>query len=511
MKKFKFLTIFLVICLMCSLLLTSGAAALDDPSVSSGSAIIIDRATGEVLFELNADAKIYPASTTKIMTVLLAVEAVEAGTVSLHDEVTASSNISFDLVEDGSTAGIMVGETMTLESLLYAAMLSSANEACNIIAEYIGGSISNFVSMMNQRAAELGCTGTNFTNTHGLPNDDHYSTARDFTKIGLEASRHELLMQLCSTPSYVMPGTNLSGERTLNSSNALISNSGIYGPNYVYEYANGMKTGHTSAAGYCLVSTAEKDGIQLLAAVFSGTQTWNNSTAEYSNFQDSINMYEWVFNNFSYREVLRSADSLTTVPVEMGSNSDSVSVRPESSITVLLPNDSDFSEFRLELKFDHEEKGESLSAPITAGQVLGTVTLKKDNVTYGTVNLVAASGIDLSKTDFIKAEIGDAVSGSVFKIIVIVLFVILAAYIAIVVIYRVRRMRHKRALRQAKLERLRAQRAQEQAGVSYDPSPVDAPSFTERPSNVTGASSPKDSNTPDQNDIDYFEEFFKGK
>ena len=509
MKKFKFLPIFLIVCVICSISLAPAALALEPPEVTSGSAMIIDRETGEVLFEQNADAKIYPASTTKIMTILLAVEAVEDGRANINDEVTASENITFDLVSDGSTAGIMVGETMTLESLLYAAMLSSANEACNIIAEYIGGSISEFVAMMNTRAVELGCTGTNFTNTHGLPDDNHYSTARDFCKIGLEASRHDLLMQLCSTASYTIPGTNLSGERTLNNSNALLSADGIYGPNYIYEYANGIKTGHTTAAGYCLVSTAEKDGIKLLAAVFGGSQTWTDAGAEYSNFQDSINMYEWVFNNFSYREVLRSADSITSVPVEMGSNADSVSLRPESSITVLLPNDSDFSEFRLSLKLYHEETGETLTAPISAGEVLGQVTLTKDGVTYGTVNLVAASGIDLSRSDYIKSEISSTVSGKTFKTVVWILVILLVAYIALVVVYRVRRIRHKRALRRAKLERLRRQREQAEAQARQTPSVPGVPNvdyYTQEEPPAAAEQSPAG-----KSDRDYFEEFFKNK
>jgi len=205
MKKFKFLPIFLVVVIMTSLLLAPGALALSDPDISCPNVLILDRESGEVLYEQGADAKVYPASITKIMTILLAIEAIESGAASMTDEVTASGNITFDLLADGSSAGIMVGETMTLESLLYAAMLSSANEACNIIAEHIGGTISDFVEMMNTRARELGCTGTNFVNTHGLPNDNHYTTARDFSAIALEASRHELFMKLCSTPNITIP------------------------------------------------------------------------------------------------------------------------------------------------------------------------------------------------------------------------------------------------------------------------------------------------------------------
>lgn len=506
MKKLKFLPIFLSLCVMASLLLAPGVLALDEPAVESASAMIIDRSTGEVLFEHNADARVYPASTTKIMTILLAVEAIESGSAALSDEVTASANITFDLVADGSSAGIMVGETMTLESLLYAAMLSSANEACNIIAEHIGGSISGFVSMMNSRAAELGCTATSFTNTHGLPDDNHYTTARDFSLIAQEAARHELLMKLCSTPTTTIPGTNMSGERTLTNSNALISTGGIYGNNYLYEYADGIKTGYTSAAGYCLVSTASNGEIDLLACVFGGEQTWTEAGAEYSNFSDSIAMFEWVFNNFSYREVLRSADNLTSVPVEMGSNADSVNLRPESSITVLLPNDSDFSEFQLEVDYNFDDKGGTLKAPVSAGDVLGQVTLSKNGVNYGTVNLVAASGVDLSRGDYIKTEIQNTMDSKIFKIILWSVVILLVAYLALVIVYRVKRERHRRALRQARIERARSEREAAARQAAAVPAPPTIDYFTE----VEIEHDTEQPQTPAAKaERDYFEEFFK--
>jgi len=518
MKKFKFLPIFLVVVIMTSLLLAPGALALSDPDISCPNVLILDRESGEVLYEQGADAKVYPASITKIMTILLAIEAIESGAASMTDEVTASGNITFDLLADGSSAGIMVGETMTLESLLYAAMLSSANEACNIIAEHIGGGISNFVVMMNSRAKELGCTGTNFVNTHGLPHDDHYTTARDFSLIALEASRHDLFMKLCSTPSITIPATNLSGERTLNNSNALINTEGIYGSQYLYEYANGMKTGHTNAAGYCLMSTAEKDGIALLAAVFGGTETWPGPTPEYSNFSDSIKLYEWVFNNFSYREVLRSTDAVTSVDVEMGSNADSVSLRPESSISALLPNDSDFSEFTLSVKFDHTE-GEPLMAPISAGEKLGEVTLSKNGVNYGTVNLVAAAGVDLSRGEYLKSQITETLQSKTFKIIFWSVIVLIVLYLALVITYRIRRIRHRKAMRKARLEKARYERmAQEEAARRAAEQPAPQPrSVPSRPAvsyfkdveiNEVPQKTP-DQARKEQAERDYFEEFFK--
>ena len=186
MKKIKILPLVLILTLVLACL-TPGALAdeaetLTPPELQSAAAIIIDQDTGRELYSLNADEQRYPASLTKIMTVLLAVEAVDRGEVSLDDSVTAGDEAIQGMVEDGSTANIQVGETMSLNDLLYCAMLSSANEACNIIAVYIAGSLDAFVEDMNSRAEEIGCTNTHFANTHGLPDSNHYTTARDSPK-----------------------------------------------------------------------------------------------------------------------------------------------------------------------------------------------------------------------------------------------------------------------------------------------------------------------------------------
>ena len=181
MKKIRFPVIMLLICLLVS---TMGptAFALEDPMIEGSYAVLLETNTDTVLYEKSAYERAYPASLTKMMTVLLAVEAIENQTVlpsgvtaALTNEVTASANYNYDQIVDGSTAGIFEGETMLLEDLLYCAMLSSANEACNILAEHIGGDIPSFINMMNERAAALGCSGTHFANTHGLPNPDHYT------------------------------------------------------------------------------------------------------------------------------------------------------------------------------------------------------------------------------------------------------------------------------------------------------------------------------------------------
>ncbi|MGN1003182.1 MAG: D-alanyl-D-alanine carboxypeptidase family protein [Oscillospiraceae bacterium] len=538
MKKLRILPLFLCVVLILCPLLTGQAAALEEPDVSSPTALVIDRNTGDVLYSRNPEGRVYPASTTKIMTVLLAVEAIEDGTVSLADEVTATESMNYDLVGDGSSAGIVVGETMTLENLLYCAMLSSGNDACNVIAEYISGSIPAFVALMNSRAAEMGCTGTHFTNTHGLPDDNHYSTAWDMALISMEAARHDLFMKICSTASIDLPATNQSRIRQLRNSNALICDESIYGNKYLYEYASGIKTGHTEAAGYCLVATTSKGGIDLLIAVFGGSQTYaSDGSFSYSNFADTITLSDWVFNNFSYQEILASTENVSSVPVKMGADADTVNLRPSASLSSLLPTDFDMSQFQREITIYSERDGVELVAPVSAGEVLGEISLTKDGVSYGTVSLVASASVDLSHSLYIKSELSKTLHSTGFKVLLTVVIVIILLYTALVVIYRVRRIRHKKAVRAARLEQARRAREAEQAPVPRAAAPsidyfTGDPDLTEdipaavKPTPVSPAprpaeeapaappSQPAPRATEEQKakaERDYFEEFFRQK
>ena len=261
MKKIKKLPLMLMLTLLFSALSPCALAdseELSPPELQSAAAIVIDMDTGRSLYDYNADEQRAPASLTKIMTVLLAVEAVDRGEASLDDSVTAGDEALEGMVEDGSTESIQVGETMSLRDLLYCAMLSSANEACNIIAVHISGSIDAFVSEMNARAAELGCTGTHFANTHGLPDSDHYTTARDLAVISREAMNNETFYELSGTTGYTVPATNMSEERRLNNTNGLINPESTAYPGNYYEYARAGKTGHTDEAGSITTSRCRR-------------------------------------------------------------------------------------------------------------------------------------------------------------------------------------------------------------------------------------------------------------
>ena len=454
MRKFKLLPSVLIVCLLAACL-APAAAALDDPAINARAAVLADPETGRVYYSLNADERAYPASLTKIMTVLLAVEAIERGEVSEDDQVTATETSMQNLAEDGSTAGIVAGEVLTFSDLLYGAMLVSANEACNVIAEHVSGSVGAFVELMNERAAELGCTGTHFANTNGLPDENHYTTAADLALITSEALQHSLFTTICNTVTRTVPATNMNDERVLSNTNALINPDSGYGSGYYYEYAHGVKTGHTNDAGYCLISTAEKDGIRLMAVVLGceAVPRADGSGNDYQSFSDSITLYNWVFNNFSSQEIVSSAEQVAEAPVELGQGVDRVSLRPANVVTAVVADDTDLSTVQRDVVVYSERDGETLVAPISAGTVLGELTLTLDGQVLGRSELVASTSVELSRAEYMKGRLAETFASPwvIGGLVFIVIFA--AGYIFLVVRYRSLHKRHLRSVRQAEAER----------------------------------------------------------
>ena len=226
--------------------------------MAAKAALLIDLNTNRVVYEQDADERVYPASLTKIMTCLIALE-----NGNLSDVVTVSESALADLDEDSSVAGLVVGEQMTLENLLYCMMVVSGNDACNVIAEHVAGSVTDFVRMMNQRAYELGCTNTHFNNPHGLHDENHYTTARDLAIITQAALKSENFRQIVDTYEYKLPDDNMRQNiPKLKTTNMLIYQS--MSNSLYYPRAHGIKTGYTSQAGRCVISAAKSSGMYLL-------------------------------------------------------------------------------------------------------------------------------------------------------------------------------------------------------------------------------------------------------
>ena len=456
MKKNKILPFLISICLLFSLF-APAASALDDPPLHSAKAVVLaDMDSGRLLFEMNKDEQRSPASLTKIMTVLLAVEALERGEVSLDEMVTAQADCLAGLNTDSSTSGIQPGEIISYQDLLYCAMVHSANEACNILAHRVSGSVPAFVELMNRRAAELGCTNTHFSDPNGLSNENHYTTAYEMYLITREALEHPLFAEICNTRGYDMAATNLSQARSFANSNALITADSEYGSSYVYPAAAGVKTGFTQLAGYCLVSTAEKDGVRLLAVVM-GCDGWLNAGIdEYENFTDSIRLYNWAFENFSYRQAVSSLSTVTRVEVENAVETDAyASLRPQNDVTLLLPKDLNLGSIELSPTIYTEK----LVAPIEAGTVLGRAEILIDGRSYGSVDLVNALKVDLSRREFVTQRVHQTFSSPWIIVLIVALAILAIGYLTLVLRYRAQRRKYLRRKRELAARRAARERS----------------------------------------------------
>jgi len=439
MKKSKFFTsLLLIITVLLSVSVKAGA--LTDPDIQARAVMLVDADSGAVYYSKNPDGLVYPASTTKIMTCLLAIEAYERGEIALDEPITASYTSHNDLTLDGSTQNIIPSEVMPFKDLLYCSLVASANEAGNILGERVaGGNIYDFIDMMNDRAAQLGCTGTHFSNTHGLHNPNHYTTAHDLYLIVREALKHPLFVEICNTVSIEIAPTNKSDTRYLNTTNYLIS---PYRISYYYPYAAGIKTGHTDESGRCLISTASKNGINLIAVIM-GASTFTDSEGLLLNgsFTESKRLYEWAFSSFSNRVLVSTDELVREVTIKLGNGVDSIIVRPQDNISALLPSDVDDSAITREIIIYNERDGVPLNAPISAGQVIGEISVSYDGKLLGTTKLVSNSSVEQSRFEYVKSIVFGSLNTPLAKLIVALIIIVIILYIFFVINGKKRRRR----------------------------------------------------------------------
>ena len=459
MKTIRILPLILILCMIFTLW-SPTALALEGPELSAQAVILVDLDSGTILYQLNSTQPRSPASLTKVMTILLTLEAADRGEVNLSDVVTAGLDCQNGMGDDSSSVYIVAGEQMTLEDLLYCAAVSSGNDACNVIASYLGNGIPNFVDRMNERAAKLGCTSTHFVDPNGLSNDN-LTCAYDLFLITREAMKYPDFMEICDTRAYTVPATNMNPARELKNSNALISPDGIYGPGYLYEYARGVKTGYTRAAGYCLISTAEKDGLHLLGIVMGCDGPYISDIDERKNFSDSAKLYDWAFENFTVRTIVSAEEVLDYVDVALAEGDARVGLRPQHSVTFPLPNDVEPGQEDVRITLYDE----NLTAPIEAGTVLGEAQVLYNGAAFATVKLLASGNVDLNRWEYFKQRIGEFMSRPAVLISLLLIVVLIGAYLALVTRYRRLRRQHlkQRRLAEQRRKELARQREEEAA------------------------------------------------
>lgn len=387
LKWKKLIVLFLLIMLM--IFSTSFVfATSEEPSIISEAAILMDNNTGKILYSKNENKKMYPASTTKIVTAILTLE-----NCNLDEVVTVSYDAAMSIPEGYSSAYLQIGEQLTVEQLLQLLLIHSANDAANVLAEYVGGSVESFVSMMNTKVNELGLSNTHFTNTYGMHNDNHYTTAQDLAIIMKYCMKNEDFRKLAGSASCAIPATNKFGTRSYTSTNELIiPNSSNY-----YPYLTAGKTGYTSQAGDCLVSCSYKDDLELICVVLGGKTVDGISTR----FSETKTLYEYGYNNYSIKTLLNADDIVTQIEVSNGTkDTKNLDLLASNSINVLLENTISEDELTFEINLK-----EDIKAPIEQGDNLGSVSYVIDGIQYET-NLIASHSVEKSKLLNYILEIG---------------------------------------------------------------------------------------------------------
>ena len=457
MKKFKLLPVILLLSTLLSVF-APGALASPAPSLNGRNIVLIDLNTGRVIYSKDPDIVVAPASLTKIMTVLLAVESVERGEHSLDEIITAGADCRAGLDEESSSAEIVPGEQLTFRDLLYCSMIQSASDACNVLASLIGGSIDNFVAMMNDRAREIGCEVTHFDDPNGLSNNNQ-TTAYEMSLITQEAIKHDYFLVVCNIADVNIPATNLHEEREYHNSNALISSQSVYGGNrYLYTGAAGVKTGYTRAAGYCLISTAEREGLRFLAVVM-GCDGWLNAHIEdYMNFEDTIKLYDWGFSDFAYRNVVDTTTAVYELDVQLAQDHKKAVLYPQQRLRLLLPRDTSDEDVNLDFRIFKTD----LVAPVKAGEILGEAVVSVNGEVYGTVNLITREEVDLARSEYMKRQMKDFFSNRWVIGVTVVLLTIAALYIALRIRYRKAREQYMEERRQAEIRRRKRQKEYEE-------------------------------------------------
>ena len=339
--------------------------ALTD-SLSAKSAVLMEITSGKILLSKNPDEKLPPASITKIMTLLLVMEALDSGKITLEDIVTASKNASS---KGGSQIWLKEGEQMTVHELIKATAIASANDACTALGEFIAGGEAEFVAMMNTRAKELGMNNTNFENPSGLDDttESHYSTARDVAIMSCELLKHEKIKEYTT----IWMDSLRNGETELVNTNRLVR---------FYEGTTGLKTGTTSKAGYCVSASAERNGMELVAVVLGS----ENSTER---FEDAKKMLNWGFANYTVYQPTVDMSLITNVSVLYGEENTITPVIKEASPILIKKGAEEKITQRVDICIDVE-------APVEKGQKLGTVYFESDGETIGSCSIISEKGIE---------------------------------------------------------------------------------------------------------------------
>ena len=426
LKKILCLALAAVLC--CTPVL---AAPAPTHTVNAKAAILYEVNTDTILMEQDADMKLYPASTTKLMTALIALE------YGNPDDVVTVTNEAIDgLYELGSASYLLNGEQISFMDLMRYLLIGSGNDAANALAIHVSGSVEGFVDLMNNKAQELGMTNTHFVNPHGLHNEEHYTSARDLLTLAKVVMENEIIADLVAQDELVLPVTNKHDRTTTKyTTNHLLTNKST--GEYYYEGAIGIKTGTTTPAGLCLVAGCVK-GDYTYYSVVLGCEKMEGRSLQ---FEETIKLFNWGAATWSQQVMLSSSQPIADVPVRLGDEKDTVVVRPSDNITAMLPNTFETDDLEMDYTL-----AEDVVAPVKAGDVLGELTVRYEDKEYQ-LDLVAADDVERSTMLYVLDRVTAFFTSTTFKIIVaaiVALIAILVAYAILINRKRAKRRKNRR-------------------------------------------------------------------
>lgn len=430
--KYKFFDFLLVLCLFFShtvfamqdTIIPEQSIETNALSLTAEAAILMDATSGQILYEKNSDTKQYPASITKLMTILLALEKMEAENIHLTDTITFSHDAIYTIEPGSSHIAIQEGETLTLEQVLYGIILQSANECSNGIAEFVDGSTEAFAKHMTARAKELGCQNTNFVNANGLFDKDHYTTAHDMALITKQLLTHDTYRKLVEKTYYEIPPTNKQDEiRYLHGQHQMLNKHSLY----YYPEAKGGKTGFTNEALNTLVTFAKKGNTELIVVVLK--------CAGAQHYVDTKTLFDYGFDNYKTVKAISATDIAQDVTVtetlqNKTNTKQTISAILKQDVYVTIPKQGSIADIQQTITCN-----DTVSVPIAKDDILGTLTLSYEGKPIARANLVASDAVaETTKEEL--AQISAKKRSDIFKTIALVVIGILLLLFIAFLAYR---------------------------------------------------------------------------
>lgn len=418
----KIISIFIALLIVIISCVGTSAISFDcDVKTYSDSILMVNLDSEMVVYEKDADSKRYPASLTKIMTYIIAAEYFDD-----YDDtrIEIKQSIITDLQANGiACSGLEwhVGDKMTVTDLLYALMVPVGHDAATVLADYITKeSGTDFVAMMNDKAKELSCEGTHFTNATGVHDPDHYTTARDMYIITKYAMGLPMFSKICATSTYYLEGDDYP----LTTTNYMIDVG--RGGDYYYTYATGVKNGTTDEAGRCLVSTAVYDGYAYMIVCLHAPYDYEKDVVEQYPMIESANLYRWAFLNLEFVTQATKDTPICEQKVEHAWDSDSILLVPETDLNIVLPYDYNEADVTI-----IPDSTDPVSAPISKGDVITTATVYYKGEAFTKINLIAQEDVKVSLILYVSEMIKSVLTSVWFLLSVLIVVVLFVVYVAV--------------------------------------------------------------------------------